>query len=91
MLSNNASRSSRARRSAVKDDKLSRSEMGMYPVKVDQGTHTIHLDPYLYVIFRWMRGAISLFEFELAARLENKKGRSRENAKEPAFPMEPFN
>ena len=48
--------------------------MGMYPVKVDQGTHTIHLDPYLYVVFRWMRGAVSLFA--LAARLERRTKRA---------------
>src|SRR5882757_5811905 len=62
MLSNNASRSSKARRSAVRDDKLSRNDVGMdNPVKVEQGTRTVHLYPYLYVVFRWMRGAVSLF------------------------------
>lgn len=48
-------------------------------------SHTIHLDSYLYVVLRWMRGAVSLF-VSSAARRKNKKGRCRENAKEPAFP-----
>lgn len=54
-------------------------------VKVEEGTHTVHLYPYLYMIFRWMGGAVSLF-VSSATRKENKKGGRRENAKEPAFP-----
>ena len=74
MLSNNASRSSKARRSAVRDDKLSGSDVGMDdPVKVEPGTRTVHLYPYLYVVFRWMRGAVPLF-VSSATRKENKKG-----------------
>jgi hypothetical protein len=56
------------------------------PVKVEEGTtHTVHLYPYLYVVFGWMGGAVSLF-VSSATRKENKRGRRRENAKEPAFP-----
>ncbi len=72
MLSNIASRSSKARRSAVRDDKLSGSDVGMHkPVKVrrkEHRTHTVHLYTYLYVVFGWMRGAVSL----LAAQLERR-------------------
>jgi hypothetical protein len=55
------------------------------PVKVE-GTHTVHLDPYLYVVLRRMRGAVPLFVSSSTTRKENKKGGRRENAKEPAFP-----
>jgi hypothetical protein len=57
----------------------------MHNLVKEEGTHTVHLYPYLYVVFRRMRGAVSLF-VSSATRKENKKGRRRENAKEPAFP-----
>ena len=61
--------------------------MGIHgPVEVEAGTLTIHLYPNLYVVFRRMRGAISSLFVSSATRKENKKGRRRENAKEPAFP-----
>jgi hypothetical protein len=58
------------------------------PVKV--GSHTVHLYPYLYVVFRRMRGAVSLFVSN-AARKENKKSRRRRMQRNQHFPTVPFN
>jgi len=70
MLSKSASRSSKALRSAVSDDKL--SEGGEKPwngKREENGGRTVHLYPNLYVIFRWMGGTGSL----LAVRLDKNK------------------
>jgi hypothetical protein len=58
------------------------------PVTVEEGTHTVHLYPYLYVVFRWMRGAVSLF-VSSAARKENKRADAVRMQRNQHFPTEP--